>query len=70
LDEFSRNKLVEKMMHIVPEFVSMNSYYGNVKNGKQVNELALTKPILNTYSVNNKDVKRKIDVDEAQIRLK
>jgi FlaA1/EpsC-like NDP-sugar epimerase len=70
LDDFSRNKLVAKMMHIVPEFISMNSYYENVKNRKQVNKLELTKPILNTYSVNNEDMKSKIDVDEQQIHFK
>ncbi len=64
LDDFSRNKLVEKMMHIVPEFISMNSYYGNVKNGKQVKKLALTEPILNTHSAAKHDWKtltKKVD---------
>ena len=70
LDDLSRNKLVEKMMYVVPEFVSMNSYYGNVKNGEQVKKLALTEPILNTYSVNNKDRKSKNEVNEQQLHSK
>jgi len=57
LDDFSRNKLVEKMMYIVPEFMSMNSYYGNVKNAKTSAKLNLTEPILNTYSKTNKNGK-------------
>jgi len=57
LDDFSRNKLVEKMMYIVPEFISMNSYYGNIINAKPSAKLKLTEPILNTYSKTNKNGK-------------
>jgi FlaA1/EpsC-like NDP-sugar epimerase len=71
LDELSRNRLVEKMMYIVPEFISMNSYYGNGKNGKTDKKLSLTEPILNTHSSLNKD--RKIirkEIDESVMNLK
>jgi hypothetical protein len=62
---------VEKMMLIVPEFISMNSYYGNSKNNKTVKKLGLTEPILNTHSVLNKDrqiIRR--DVAEPELNIK
>jgi FlaA1/EpsC-like NDP-sugar epimerase len=71
LDDLSRIRLVEKMMGIVPEFISTNSYYGNGKNGKPAKKLSLTEPILNTHSVLNKDrnvVKK--EFDEQQLHLK
>jgi FlaA1/EpsC-like NDP-sugar epimerase len=65
MDNITRNKLVEKMMIIVPEFISKNSYYGIGKNGKAVNKLSLTEPVLNTHSASKLDWKAKTkEVDE------
>jgi FlaA1/EpsC-like NDP-sugar epimerase len=71
LDELSRNRLVEKMMSIVPEFVSKNSYYSNEKNGKPFTKLVFTEPILNTRTIlrrENKSIKQ--EVDEHELHLK
>jgi FlaA1/EpsC-like NDP-sugar epimerase len=69
LDDFSRNKLVEKMMYIVPEFNSMNSYYGNVINVKPSAKLNLTEPILNTYSKTNKNGKTVIIESDRPVSI-
>jgi FlaA1/EpsC-like NDP-sugar epimerase len=69
LDDFSRNKLVEKMMYIVPEFNSMNSYYGNVINAKPSAKLNLTEPILNTYSKTNKNGKTVIIESDIPVAI-
>lgn len=71
LDDLSRNRLVEKMMDIVPEFISTNSYYGDGKNGKTDKKVNLTEPILNTNSALIKDkngVKKEFEEQELQIK--
>ena len=71
LDELSRNRLVEKMMLIVPEFNSTNSYYGNGKNGISGKKMIFTEPILNTHSNSYKERKSlRKEVDEHELNLK
>ena len=71
MDSLTRNKLVEKMMYIVPEFISMNSYYGNGKNVKSVNKLNLTEPILNTHSSKNREIDSiNKEINEQELHLK
>jgi FlaA1/EpsC-like NDP-sugar epimerase len=71
MDSLTRNKLVEKMMYIVPEFISMNSYYGNGKKEKAIKNLNFTEPILNTHSVKSKEVDPlSREVNEQELHLK
>lgn len=72
LDELSRNRLVEKMMFIVPEFISKNSYYSNEKNGKPFTKLVFTEPILNTQSTTVRKEKKSIkqEIGEHEMHLK
>ena len=71
LDDLSRNRLVEKMMDIVPEFISTNSYYGDGKNGKPDKKMNLTEPILNTNSALIKDKNSvKKEFEEQELHLK
>ena len=71
MDNLTRNKLVEKMMYIVPEFISMNSYYGNEKNIKPINKLNLTEPILNTHSSKNREIDSvNKEINEQELHLK
>lgn len=71
MDSLTRNKLVEKMMYIVPEFISMNSYYGNGKKEKAIKNLNFTEPILSTHSVKPKDVDSlSREVNEQELHLK
>jgi FlaA1/EpsC-like NDP-sugar epimerase len=71
MDSLTRNKLVEKMMYIVPEFISMNSYYGSGKNVKSVNKLNFTEPILNTHSTKNKEIDLvNKEINEQELHLK
>jgi FlaA1/EpsC-like NDP-sugar epimerase len=71
MDSLTRNKLVEKMMYIVPEFISMNSYYGNGKKEKTIKDLNFTEPILNTHSIKTKDADLlNKEVNEQELHLK
>jgi FlaA1/EpsC-like NDP-sugar epimerase len=71
LDDLSRNRLVEKMMDIVPEFISTNSYYGDGKNRKPDKKVNLTEPILNTNSALIKDKNGvKKEFEEQELHLK
>jgi FlaA1/EpsC-like NDP-sugar epimerase len=71
MDSLTRNKLVEKMMYIVPEFISMNSHYGNGKMERTIKNLNFTEPILNTHTSKIKDtdpISR--EVNEQELHLK
>jgi len=71
LDDLSRNRLVEKMMDIVPEFISTNSYYGDGKNGKPAKNVNLTEPVLKTNSALIKDKNGvKKEFEEQELHLK
>jgi FlaA1/EpsC-like NDP-sugar epimerase len=71
LDDLSRNRLVEKMMDIVPEFISTNSYYGDGKKGKLAKNVNLTEPVLKTNSALIKDKNGvKKEFEEQELHLK
>jgi FlaA1/EpsC-like NDP-sugar epimerase len=68
LDEMSRYQLVKKIMDIVPEFVSMNSYYSN---GEEESTLVGQLNIFNRKAIENglKPKKAKIHRKDKSIRI-
>ncbi len=70
MDNVTRNKLVEKMMRIVPEFYSTNALYTKLNDGNVLKKLNLTQPVLRTHSSNDK-TKEALDkeVNEQELRM-
>ena len=65
LDEISRQKIVDKMKVIVPEFISKNSYYGNKESVRTSKRHVFTEPILNSYTISKREVhKSRKEIDE------